>query len=224
MNNNNDFPRILTLLRKEKGVSQREVAERVGVAQALLSHYERGQREPGLSFIVKIADYYDVSADYLLGRTATRKGTVLKVDDIADVRSSLDKGGNDVGSLTAVMTRKMSLNSIDILFDLLRIGDNGKLTDAVCDMIVLFVYKLLRLLHGGNADSVLTPSKLYGIGGNGAGKRVDASLARAEADALDAQATEITVTTESLERDYGNQAVSLLTLIRAAEATVQRRA
>ncbi|MBD5104133.1 MAG: helix-turn-helix transcriptional regulator, partial [Ruminococcaceae bacterium] len=38
----NDFPRILTLLRKEKGISQKQAAEELGVAQALLSHYEKG--------------------------------------------------------------------------------------------------------------------------------------------------------------------------------------
>ena len=39
----NDFPRILTLLRKEKNISQKQAAEDLGVAQALLSHYEKGK-------------------------------------------------------------------------------------------------------------------------------------------------------------------------------------
>ena len=48
---NADFPRILTLLRKEKGVSQKEVAAKLGISQALLSHYEKGIRECGLDFL-----------------------------------------------------------------------------------------------------------------------------------------------------------------------------
>ena len=62
-----DFSRSLTLLRKEKGISQRSAAKDLGISQALLSHYENGIREPGLAFVVKACDYYGVSADYLLG-------------------------------------------------------------------------------------------------------------------------------------------------------------
>ena len=53
-----DFSRSLTLLRKEKGISQRSVARELGISQALLSHYENGIREPGLPFVVKACDYY----------------------------------------------------------------------------------------------------------------------------------------------------------------------
>lgn len=41
------------------------------ISQALLSHYQTGAREPGLDFVARICDYYDVTADYLLGRSAS---------------------------------------------------------------------------------------------------------------------------------------------------------
>ena len=44
---NPDFSRILSLLRQEKGISQRKAAAALGISQALLSHYENGIREPG---------------------------------------------------------------------------------------------------------------------------------------------------------------------------------
>lgn len=72
-----DFSRIITLLRKEKGVTQKQAAEDLGVSQALLSHYEKGIRECGLEFVVRVADYYGVSCDYLLGRSADRSGLTL---------------------------------------------------------------------------------------------------------------------------------------------------
>ena len=50
---NTDFPRILSLLRKERGLTQKQVAADLGIAQALLSHYEKGKRECGLEFLVK---------------------------------------------------------------------------------------------------------------------------------------------------------------------------
>ena len=74
------FPRILTLLRKERGVSQKTAAAELGISQALLSHYEKGIRECGLDFVVRAADYYSVSCDYLLGRTADKSGAIIAVD------------------------------------------------------------------------------------------------------------------------------------------------
>ena len=66
---NADFSRTLALLRQEKEISQRQAARELGISQALLSHYENGVREPGLAFVRKACDYYNVSADYLLGRS-----------------------------------------------------------------------------------------------------------------------------------------------------------
>ena len=63
------FPGTLGRLRKEKRLSQRKVAQDLCISQALLSHYENGIREPGLDFINRVCTYYDVTADYLLGRT-----------------------------------------------------------------------------------------------------------------------------------------------------------
>lgn len=74
---NSDFPRILTLLRKEQGISQKKAAADLGISQALLSHYEKGIRECGLDFIVRTADYYGVSCDYLL-RTGRAKSCMCR--------------------------------------------------------------------------------------------------------------------------------------------------
>lgn len=77
-----EFSRTLSLLRKERGVSQRVAAADLGVSQALLSHYENGIREPGLTFVSKVCDYYHVSADYMLGRTLARDGSMLTAEEI----------------------------------------------------------------------------------------------------------------------------------------------
>ena len=80
---NADFPRILTLLRKERGISQKMAAGDLGISQALLSHYEKGIRECGLDFVIRCADYYHVSCDYLLGRSPDRSGATLSVEDLS---------------------------------------------------------------------------------------------------------------------------------------------
>lgn len=66
------FSEAFSRLRKERGISQRQAAADLGMSQALLSHYENGIREPKLDFIVRACEYYNVSADYLLGRTQVR--------------------------------------------------------------------------------------------------------------------------------------------------------
>jgi len=63
-----DFAMMLSSLRKDKGLSQRRVAEDLGVSQALLSHYENDAREPKLDFVLRACNYYGVTADHLLGR------------------------------------------------------------------------------------------------------------------------------------------------------------
>ncbi len=64
----------LVELRTEKGLSQKVAAMELGVSQALLSHYEKGIREFSLDFLCRICEYYDVPADYVLGRTDSRSG------------------------------------------------------------------------------------------------------------------------------------------------------
>ena len=87
---NEEFSRTLSLLRQEKGVSQRTAAGVLGISQALLSHYENGIREPGLSFVVKACDYYGVSADFLLGRTLSRQGSTIAPDELYDLSDEKD--------------------------------------------------------------------------------------------------------------------------------------
>lgn len=59
----------LRQLRKSKGYTQVRVQMDTGIEQALLSKYENGERIPPTETLVKLADYYNVSVDYLLCRT-----------------------------------------------------------------------------------------------------------------------------------------------------------
>lgn len=62
------LPEILLKLRTDKKVSQREVAEAVGITSSVLSNYEKGQKSPSLEIAYALADYYDVTLDELCGR------------------------------------------------------------------------------------------------------------------------------------------------------------
>ncbi len=55
-------------LRGEKGLTQQALARDISVSQKAVDYWERGINEPKASYIVKLADYFDVSADFLLCR------------------------------------------------------------------------------------------------------------------------------------------------------------
>lgn len=61
------FNENLKLARERKGISQKDIAENIGVAKSTYSLYESGNREPNVQTIKKIADFLSVSADELLG-------------------------------------------------------------------------------------------------------------------------------------------------------------
>ncbi len=58
--------------RKERGLSQREVAIYCDISERAYQNYEIMRREPKLEILIKIADYFGVSLDYLVGRTEKR--------------------------------------------------------------------------------------------------------------------------------------------------------
>ena len=60
-------------LRKKKGFSQLRLATDLNTTQNTISRYETGEREPGIDDLIKIADYFNVSVDYLIGRTENPK-------------------------------------------------------------------------------------------------------------------------------------------------------
>jgi len=56
-------------LRKAKGISQLKLAMDLNTNQNTISRYETGEREPGIAELIAIANYFDVSLDFLLERT-----------------------------------------------------------------------------------------------------------------------------------------------------------
>ncbi|MBQ9937707.1 MAG: helix-turn-helix transcriptional regulator [Oscillospiraceae bacterium] len=56
-------------IRKSKGISQLKLAIDLNTTQNTISRYENGKREPGINELIQIADYFNISIDYLLERT-----------------------------------------------------------------------------------------------------------------------------------------------------------
>ena len=140
-----EFNRIIKLLRTERGITQKQAAEDLHISQALLSHYEKGIRECGLDFVVRVADYYGVSCDYLLGRSADRTGAVLTADDIPNP----DKMKDNVyhGSVLPTMNKKLISNSLNVLYAKVGQCRNKALVTEVSAYLMMAVYKMFRLLY-----------------------------------------------------------------------------
>ena len=73
---NEIFAERLVMLRKSKGLNQKAVGEIVGLSLFAISDMERGKRSTTMDTFVALADYFDVSIDYLVGRSDDPKGGV----------------------------------------------------------------------------------------------------------------------------------------------------
>ncbi len=65
----NKFKNNLKLLRQEKGIGQVELAKKLGVSKGIISLWENGLREPSMSSLIEIANFFNVSIDFLVGLT-----------------------------------------------------------------------------------------------------------------------------------------------------------
>lgn len=131
---NADFPRILTLTRKERKISQKQAAADLGISQALLSHYEKGIRECGLEFLVRAADYYNVSCDYLLGRSPVPNGQLISAD----------------GKTEETEKSKMISDSQNII---LKLCEESDISENIPEYFNACVYKLLRIIYNSNPEN-----------------------------------------------------------------------
>ncbi len=82
-----EFKYRLRDLRRERNISGKTLAQCLGVTDANVSQWENGRNYPNQSVLEKIADYFDVSLDYLMGRTDIKKPII----DITQIPYGYDK-------------------------------------------------------------------------------------------------------------------------------------
>ena len=68
-----DFPARLRSLRAEKNLSQEELSKEVGMSLSGYKKVERGESSPTLANLLALSNFYDVSLDYLTGKSESRK-------------------------------------------------------------------------------------------------------------------------------------------------------
>ncbi len=214
-----DFSRTLSLLRKEKKISQRSAADALGVSQALLSHYENGVREPGISFIVNAADYYRVSLDFLLGRTMHRDGMIISEDDITDI--SREKENLLSGDLSADLNKKLLVNSTAMLFDILNESNDDASINNATKYLSAAYYKVFRLISlkdaGFMQDTFSIPEEYFSELCDAKMKKYEYKL-RAETS----QNANYNLTIEQLQKNYPQMAPALFSVLHSTSEDIKK--
>lgn len=80
----------IKLLRTEKDVTQKELADFLGLTPKMISFYEKGERFPPHDIIYKLSDYFNVTTDYLLGKT-DKKNASDEREEEKDIEKAIDE-------------------------------------------------------------------------------------------------------------------------------------
>lgn len=228
-----DFSRIMTLLRKERGLSQKKAAEELGVSQGLLSHYEKGKRECGLDFLVRAADYYNVSCDYLLGRSPEPQGKTISIEDIPeDDPNQRDKV--TAGSVMIAFNKKLINNSLTVFFDMLKKCRSQTVIKEASGYLMLAVYKVFRLLFSANQKNdqnfFMIDKDISPAAADAAMSLCDARISAAvkgnkvgSADAVAPEdADELAFSTQALAEEFPKYYSSMVNLIKNSENRIKQ--
>jgi len=219
------FHRNLAYLRKLKKVNQREAAAALGVSQALLSHYEKGLREPGMEFLLNAADYYGVSADWLLGRTSDMTGTFLGAG--ADSAAVTETDPSRRAAARRRADKAHMQESVGMVYDLLEKLDVRGLEPAVHTHLTAELVQVLSLVHL-TAGRGSRGKDLFGINRRYLRTALEIWQARAEQELVrlsivaeksirpDAPA----MSPELIEQEFGERGERLIIALREAADTI----
>ena len=114
------LPEMIAELRKDRGLLQKELAQLLGVSIGTVSNYETGVHNPEIETLIKLADYFNVSVDYMLGR--------IKFKAELDILNNplISEGGKE-------------LTIGELLNDILALGKDSK--KALIDYLELLILK-----------------------------------------------------------------------------------
>lgn len=217
-----DFPRVLTHLRKEAGLSQKKASEALGISQALLSHYEKGIRECGLLFLVRAADFYGVSVDYLLGRSLEKNGSAILLEEVPD-EDAAGQGNRGAGSLLPVLNKKLICNSVTVVEDLLGATGDKELINKVSLYLQIGVYQMFRRMYDANPEN---PQTFFGAEQDVATLMSDSTMKKLEVEIQNRlkKCKKLPAMDENAIREkYPMFATSIFNLLQNAETAIGAR-
>ena len=223
------FGERLRALRDERHLRQADMAE---VLQITLVHYQRMEygkvNVPSLTLCF-LADYFSVTTDYLLGRSAERNGMMLSAEDLPNPEKMKDNVYH--GSVLPTMNKKLISNSLNVLYAKIGQCHSKALTTEVSAYLMMAVAKMFRLLYSAephNASSMFSiePHRWHGY--SDAVMRMAEANVEALLDGQDVNGGEgvkdpacLAMTTESLTREFPLYTPSLLNLVKTSETHVK---
>ncbi|MCM3272600.1 helix-turn-helix domain-containing protein [Paenibacillus elgii] len=86
-----NFGEILKDLREKRGMSQPDLADKLGVTRVSISNYENGKASPSYEGLLKIADIFNVTTDYLLGRKEADKHYIDKSNALPEEKAKIER-------------------------------------------------------------------------------------------------------------------------------------
>ena len=95
----------IKLLREEMGLKQEELAKKLSVSPSAIGMYERGLREPNNELTLRIANFFNVSIDYLLGKTDIRNPG-KQIDDVLN-EAMIGMSKEDYEKLTDIQEKQI---------------------------------------------------------------------------------------------------------------------
>ena len=131
-----DFSNILRSLRNEKKYRQEDIAEVLGLSKQVISNYENGLREPSFDILIKLSEFFNVSTDYLLGRTHFKNSSEEKAL-ISDSDSS-----NEASEFSIKIYRKLKacLEKVQYFYK----EKMGRYDDEGCGELFFCIYEKLN--------------------------------------------------------------------------------
>jgi transcriptional regulator with XRE-family HTH domain len=97
------FAEVLADLRKKNRYSRKELAEKIGVSERIVTYYEKGEKNPTLDSLLKIADFFNVSMDYLVSGASESETDKFIIEDMNNYLNTL---------ITYLMKRMVDSNRI----------------------------------------------------------------------------------------------------------------
>ena len=147
-----DFSKRLAYLRKEAKLTQEQLGSIIGVGKTTISNYETAYSQPDPENIFKLADYFNVTIDYLLGRSSSNHGNALYLGEVNEefkipVYSLRETGEkiltqeNIIGWQIADVADEMSYISFEII-------DNSMENSRICTGDIIVVRKCDKAENG----------------------------------------------------------------------------
>lgn len=89
----------LKLLRKQNNLTQKQLGEITNIKRVNISRYEKGEVEPTFNILIKLADYFNVSIDYLIGH---RQNNKIDISGLSEVQQNIIKMTTELNEINSV--------------------------------------------------------------------------------------------------------------------------